>query len=472
MKRLHNLFAVLALAFFGLTACEYAEDPTTDVWQPATISTPQQAITIAMNGADIQTGKSLKVVWKAGHMGISAPVKTSLLLVDGDNEKGKVLESSVQTKWHKELQVSYQALNQAAAQMGAAFGTAKNLKLVVKAEAEGKQPLYSAPVGFSVTTFNMPEPVWTAPAVTAPTDGQVLEMTAANLGSKVAMSFLPKQTGVFTPVKFEVIIASGEATKVVGEVTALDLVSQTVEVTNKVLNDFVVAQGAKDKEVRDVQVTVKATHALLKTPLVSAPVVFKVKAFVPSILYMVGNLNDWAGDSPVLMTYNKDNNDFSKIAYMEGEFLFTTLKDKDNWWREKYGKTATAGKLAKFGGDNIVVPAAGFFKAQANIEALTYSLTPITWGVIGSATAGGWDTDTNMTFDAATKTYSVTMDLNAGAWKVRFADDWALSVGPDAGGDFQLAEGGNYTITLTYKGAMPLDPFNYTGGYEVKIVKN
>ena len=41
------------------------------------------------------------------------------------------------------------------------------------------------------------------------------------------------------------------------------------------------------------------------------------------------------------------------------------------------------------------------------------------WGIIGAATAGGWDNETSMAYDFATNTYSITATLSAGEMKLR-----------------------------------------------------
>ena len=80
-------------------------------------------------------------------------------------------------------------------------------------------------------------------------------------------------------------------------------------------------------------------------------------------------------------------------------------------------------------------------------------------GLIGGAIPGtGWDSDRDMTFDPATGTYSITLDLNAGEIKFRANDNWDFNLGdnndpndgrPEVGGNnIKINAAGNYTITL------------------------
>jgi hypothetical protein len=83
----------------------------------------------------------------------------------------------------------------------------------------------------------------------------------------------------------------------------------------------------------------------------------------------------------------------------------------------------------------------------------TYTAVATDWGVIGSATPGGWDNDTDMTYDPETGIWSVTLDLIDGAFKFRANDGWDINLGGDLnnlsynGSDIPITEG-NYTITL------------------------
>ena len=75
-----------------------------------------------------------------------------------------------------------------------------------------------------------------------------------------------------------------------------------------------------------------------------------------------------------------------------------------------------------------------------------------------------------MTYDTATKTWTVTLNLNAGKIKFRANDAWDLNYGDndfdgsleEGGADIPVAAAGNYTITLNLEVA----------GYAYEIKKN
>ena len=86
---------------------------------------------------------------------------------------------------------------------------------------------------------------------------------------------------------------------------------------------------------------------------------------------------------------------------------------------------------------------------------MTYSLTPITTiGIVGPAQEGGWDSDTDMTYNEETGAWEITIDLKADQMKFRANDGWDINWGgtPDAltqdGDNLSIAEAGSYFIQL------------------------
>ncbi|MGQ1909710.1 hypothetical protein ACT3CE_07970 [Marinifilum sp. RC60d5] len=83
-----------------------------------------------------------------------------------------------------------------------------------------------------------------------------------------------------------------------------------------------------------------------------------------------------------------------------------------------------------------------------------YTYVANRWGLIGDATPGGWDTDTDMTWDATNEVFTATVDLTVGEFKFRANDDWGVNFGGDLsaltqdGANYPISEAGNYTITL------------------------
>jgi len=102
-------------------------------------------------------------------------------------------------------------------------------------------------------------------------------------------------------------------------------------------------------------------------------------------------------------------------------------------------------------------PGNGWYTLNVDTKALTYQLVGYRIGLVGSATANGWNTpDTPMDYNAATGTWYITTDLIDGQIKFRYNDGWSWNLGWNPGktalvhnGDNIDVTAGNYTITLT-----------------------
>ncbi len=173
------------------------------------------------------------------------------------------------------------------------------------------------------------------------------------------------------------------------------------------------------------------------------------------MLYVPGNHQGWdpSNTTTVLKSVASDNKFEGYLSFpASAEFKFCTTPD----WTNDYGDDGTStGKLAH-PGSNITMADAGYYKLNVDMTALTYTAVKTDWGVIGSATAGGWDSDQNMTYDAAAGTWSVILDLGVGEIKFRANDGWDINYGDDGangileagGSNISIPTAGNYLITM------------------------
>lgn len=184
----------------------------------------------------------------------------------------------------------------------------------------------------------------------------------------------------------------------------------------------------------------------------------------PSI-YVPGSHQGWdPASAPKLASVKSDKRYEGYVNFPDAstEFKFTDGPS----WDVNYGEGTAKGTLTA-GGDNIKASSAGYYLIKADLEGLTFSLTKTTWGIIGDATPGGWDADTDMTYDAATQTWTITADLEAGEIKFRANDGWDLNYGDDGedglleagAANIKVSAAGKYTITLDLS-----NPGNYTYG--------
>ncbi len=164
--------------------------------------------------------------------------------------------------------------------------------------------------------------------------------------------------------------------------------------------------------------------------------------------------NGW-GDGPDTPFYKTDESGVyvAYITMTEGEWKIR----KDNDWAVNYGSNDNDGNLQLDGGN---IPAtAGMYKILFDEDALTYSIEPYTWGLVGSATPNGWGDgpDTPLVYDACSDLWRAVIPMIDGEWKVRQNNDWAVNYGDtglngtlDEGGDNIPVSAGNYLVTVNF----------------------
>jgi hypothetical protein len=159
--------------------------------------------------------------------------------------------------------------------------------------------------------------------------------------------------------------------------------------------------------------------------------------------------NQWNDET--LLTYNPS------LRVWAGAMHLTAAEIKfraNHSWDYNYGSTAGGGKLDA-GGTNIPISLEADYAITLDLshpQEYTYSANR--WGIIGSATAGGWDSDQNMIWDAAHNIFTATINLVAGEIKFRANDDWGVNLGGEpgaltpGGANIPVTSAGSYTITL------------------------
>ena len=213
-----------------------------------------------------------------------------------------------------------------------------------------------------------------------------------------------------------------------------------------------------------VEVRVKASVGTLGSvaapeatvaPAYSAPVtITATPVALTSFLYVPGAYQGWdpsTAESLISPTGNGIHE--GVINFTPGNLTFKVLA-KRAWGPPEYGSGAIAGTIAVGGGD-IAAPNAGMLKLTVDINANTIAFAPYSFGIIGSATPTGWNSDTDMSYNNATQTWSVTIPLTAGAIKFRLNDDWGVNYGGSGGvlaaggADINVTETGNYRVQFS-----------------------
>lgn len=147
---------------------------------------------------------------------------------------------------------------------------------------------------------------------------------------------------------------------------------------------------------------------------------------------------------------------------------FKFVPQKTGWDGDLGASKTKAGSLAQVDEDNLSVPKDGFYRVRTKMTDFTYTIDETSWGIIGGATPGGWDTDTNMTMTAAKGEYVWKADitLTTGEIKFRANDDWAINFGDDGVNGSLEYNGANIAVTAgTYHIELKLNSetgFSYT----------
>ncbi|MHC0439932.1 SusE domain-containing protein [Flavobacterium sp. 3-210] len=328
----------------------------------------------------------------------------------------------------------------------------------------------------------------TAPVLTAPQSGTAYVLTpdaAANQAER--FTWTSADFGGSVEVSYVVEIDKKGNTfktpKELGTVKSQNQVSVSVEK----MNTAVLSLGATPFAPGDFEVRVKSTVGTETqysnvTGIVITPYTTETpKLYVPGGYQVASGYGaaDWTqASAPTLLAEG-----YGKTAF-EGYVYFATAQDatvdgkgyklstKSDWSGTNYGTGTAAGTLSGAGdAKNLSILTPGYYRIKADTDPakLTIATLKTTWGIIGNATPGGWDTDTPMTYDPATKKWTVTVTLTAqsapdNGLKFRANGNWDLNFG-DTGANGTLEEGGTNIGTTAGKFLITLDlsnPRNYT----------
>lgn len=321
-----------------------------------------------------------------------------------------------------------------------------------------------------------------APALTASSSAFVLEQ--ANAGNTaVSFTWNPADFGYNAAVGYSLQISKKGANFASASTTELSMGNTTsksfkVGELNRELLKIISGGVASDLEVR-----VKSSLGVQAVaPVYSNVVSIKATPYrdlinfeFPQALRVAGNFQNWSpGTAPKIV--DKSASGTTGEGY-EGYINFTNATPefklvKGNDWPAGDFGSAGAGALGNGGSNLTLTQGAGIYRLQANTKNMTWSATKInSWGVIGSATPGGWGSDTDLTYNPATNNYTVTLNLTAEEIKFRANDGWDINLGdnnndgvPEYGGNnIKIATAGNYTITLD---------LGVAGNYSYTIKKN
>ena len=344
------------------------------------------------------------------------------------------------------LQTTVGALNTAMLQAGLSPYSSQTAYIRIEKGAEVSNAL-----SFAVTVYPTAGPV-----ITNPTAGSALVLDQNNQDAVATTITWSDYTDYGVDVNYKVEIAAAGSSTFYALGTVKN--AQRLEVTNLALDKVLLKTGAVAGVASNFDLKVTATTVSAGGTIVNVSdlVTFSVTPYqLESFLYAPGAYQGWDPTTAEALSSATSNGVY--VGYINfttpnSEFKLTTARNWDN----SYGTTGV-NTLVYNGGDNLVAPNTGYHKITADTNALTYTLEAYSWGIIGSASPGGWDADTDMVWNSTAQVWEIAnIALTAGEMKFRLNNGWDTNFGDNGnngslepGGDnIPIAEAGNYKITF------------------------
>ncbi len=216
----------------------------------------------------------------------------------------------------------------------------------------------------------------------------------------------------------------------------------------------------KNPTPMNLEFRVKAVINANIAPLYSAVVPQSITPYFVKIIYPIlfvpGSYQGWnPADSSTVVTSKSSNGLYEGYIWFGIDNALFKYTQGPNW-NTNWGDTGQKGILVP-GGDNIAAGLHGYYKLDVDLPNLKHTFLLTAWSLIGDATSGGWNTDTDMTYDTIAKTWSATVNLSAANIKFRANHKWDLNYGDDGTNSGKLSVGGaniavpaagNYTVIL------------------------
>lgn len=185
-------------------------------------------------------------------------------------------------------------------------------------------------------------------------------------------------------------------------------------------------------------------------------------------LYIPGEYQGWnPGTAPVLSQAAGRPGMYEGYINITGggTQYFKYTSDRD-WNHTNYGDGGNGTFSIDGNAGGLHVEGPGYYEVTADLNQNKWTATKTVWAIIGDATPGGWDNETQMTYDAATEVWKLNANMRTnGSFKFRANNAWAIDFGVDGAGKLVYAdnpffgytgglnnltvpEDGNYDITL------------------------
>lgn len=220
----------------------------------------------------------------------------------------------------------------------------------------------------------------------------------------------------------------------------------STEVTNGELNQALLALGLTPNEEGSVYIRVRSTLTGVSSDTLYSPAVTRTATNYKAeqtggcgnhcTIGLIGSATPggWDVDTDLrLQDPASDKFTWTTTVYLSaGEVKFRAADD----WAVNWGSADFPSGTGAQDGANIPVATAGYYRVTLNDESGEYTFTLLetptfnTIGVIGSGTAGGWDSDQDLTQDGTDPhVWTGTITLTDGEIKFRANDAWTNNWG-------------------------------------------
>lgn len=286
------------------------------------------------------------------------------------------------------------------------------------------------------------------------TPNSIMLSTENSFESVVAVSWSHVQFPVDAPVTYTLAIdvaahifgenAWSNAIRIpVGE----DVLSTSI--LGNELNEFAADLGLTPDIESELMIRVEA---YMDRYAYSDPIAIRVTPYMEEIvfgeLYMPGAYNGWdpstAGKLSAMATGVYRG--YLTVSEPQG-LVFKITPEQD--WEEFYGLDGE-GNFILGGEGDLSFPDYGSYEITVNLNTLSYTILPYSWGIIGPSTLGGWDVDTDMGYNYTTQQWEYVGVLGGGAMKFRLNDEWTINYGTEDGNSGEIE---NATVYLDNPGA-------------------
>ncbi|MEO0900395.1 MAG: SusE domain-containing protein [Bacteroidota bacterium] len=305
-------------------------------------------------------------------------------------------------------------------------------------------------------TFDPVLSIGDASTITSPAAGTAYVFTETNTDEIITFSWTETDYGFQSGTSYTLQVDQA-GNDFANASTLTTTTESTVDLTYAQVNNALIASGLPGNTPFSLEFRVASDISDEVETVYSAPITLDMTLFAVEIIYprltVPGAYQGWDAEDSVNVVYDRKLNDRYEgyINLGTSEFKFTD----GNGWAVNWGDNGSDGTLDT-GGDNIAAPGDGIHRVNVDLSANTYSVVPTSWGIIGDATPTGWDSDTDMVYDEASRALSVTIDLVPGSIKFRANDDWVVNFGDTFangtleydGDNIAISEAGNYTVEL------------------------